>query len=115
MRCRSRTSGGFPHDYQVDNQRSTPRNADAAGAVDHGLRFASRTALSSTRALVLAMNWEGRDVLWALVFQAYMASPVQGLGLGASAFVLRLHLPGLSNPVVHNDYRGCWPTRASSG
>lgn len=60
--------------------------------------------LSSPRALVLAMNWEGRDVFWALVFQAFMASPVQGLGLGASAFVLRLHLPGMSNPVVHNDY-----------
>lgn len=60
--------------------------------------------VSSPRALFLAMNWEGRDVFWALVFQAYMASPVQGLGLGASALVLRLHLPGMSNPVVHNDY-----------
>jgi O-antigen ligase len=60
--------------------------------------------LQSPRALVLSMNWEGRDVFWAIVFNAYLASPVLGLGMGASSLVLRLHFPGIANPVVHNDY-----------
>lgn len=60
--------------------------------------------LQSPRALFMAVNWEGRQVLWTIVFQAYAASPVLGLGLGASSLVLRMHLPGITNPVVHNDY-----------
>lgn len=60
--------------------------------------------LQSPRALFMAVNWEGRQVFWAIVFQAYAASPIIGLGLGASTFVLSLHLPGMTNPVVHNDY-----------
>lgn len=60
--------------------------------------------LHNPRALVLSMNWEGRDVFWAIVFKAYLASPVLGLGLGASSLVLRLHFTGITNPVVHNDY-----------
>ena len=60
--------------------------------------------LQSPRLLVMSMNWEGRDVFWAIVFNAWLASPVLGLGLGASSFVLRLHFPAMSSPVVHNDY-----------
>jgi O-antigen ligase len=60
--------------------------------------------LQSPRSLVLSMNWEGRDVFWAIVFNAWLASPVLGLGIGASSLVLRLHFPGITNPVVHNDY-----------
>jgi O-antigen ligase len=60
--------------------------------------------LQSPGALITAMDWQGRDVVWAIVFHAWLASPVIGLGLGASSLVLRLHFPGISNPVVHNDY-----------
>ena len=60
--------------------------------------------LQSPRALFMAMDWQGRDVFWAIVFNAWLASPVFGLGLGASSMVLRLYFPGISNPVVHNDY-----------
>jgi O-antigen ligase len=38
------------------------------------------------------------------VYQAYLASPVIGLGLGASAFVLRATFPSYWSDVVHNDY-----------
>ncbi|HEX2167129.1 MAG TPA: hypothetical protein VHG09_07805 [Longimicrobiales bacterium] len=60
--------------------------------------------LQSPRALFMAMDWQGRDVFWAIVFQAWLAAPVLGLGLGASSVILQLHFPGISNPVVHNDY-----------
>jgi O-antigen ligase len=60
--------------------------------------------LQSPRLLIMSMNWEGRDFFWAIVFNAWLTSPVLGLGLGASSFVLRLHFPAMSSPVVHNDY-----------
>jgi O-antigen ligase len=56
------------------------------------------------RALVVAINWEGRMVFWPVVYQAYLASPVIGLGMGASAFVLRATFPSYWSDVVHNDY-----------
>ncbi|MBR9991389.1 MAG: O-antigen ligase family protein [Gemmatimonadetes bacterium] len=62
------------------------------------------TLLQSPRSLIMSMNSEGRNFLWAFVFQAWLASPMFGIGLGASTSVLRLHLPGIPNPVVHNDY-----------
>jgi O-antigen ligase len=60
--------------------------------------------LRNPRALFLSMNWEGREAFWAVVFNAYLASPVLGLGMGASSFILRLHFPSFAAPVVHNDY-----------
>jgi O-antigen ligase len=60
--------------------------------------------LSNPRALYLSMNWEGREAFWAVVFNAYRASPVLGLGMGASTSILRLHFPSFAAPVVHNDY-----------
>ena len=60
--------------------------------------------LTDPEALFTAMNWEGRMVFWAVVFNAFLASPIFGLGLGASTFVLRLNFPVFTNPVVHNDY-----------
>ncbi|MGH7447938.1 MAG: O-antigen ligase family protein, partial [Longimicrobiales bacterium] len=60
--------------------------------------------LTSPEALAAAMNWEGRMVFWAVVFQAFLTSPIFGLGLGASTFVLRLNFPAFKDPVVHNDY-----------
>jgi O-antigen ligase len=60
--------------------------------------------LTNPEALFMAMNWEGRMVFWAVVFQAFLTSPILGLGLGASTFVLRMNFPAFVNPVVHNDY-----------
>ncbi|HSJ32647.1 MAG TPA: O-antigen ligase family protein [Longimicrobiales bacterium] len=60
--------------------------------------------MRSPQVLIQTMNWEGREAFWAVVFDAYLASPGLGLGMGASSAVLRLHFPSFSAPVVHNDY-----------
>lgn len=60
--------------------------------------------LTDPQALVMALNWEGRMVFWAVVYDAFLTSPIFGLGLGASPFVLRMNFPAFSSPVVHNDY-----------
>ena len=60
--------------------------------------------LTSPVALFSAMNWEGRIIFWTVVFQAFLTSPILGLGLGGSTFVLRLNFPAFASPVVHNDY-----------
>lgn len=60
--------------------------------------------LTSPHALYSAVNWEGRQVLWAIVYNAYLASPLLGLGLGGSSFALQLQLPMMNQPVAHNDY-----------
>lgn len=67
--------------------------------------FGDLLALATNpRALYLAINWEGRQVYWPVVIAAYLASPVLGLGLGSSAFVLRVNFPSYWSNVVHNDY-----------
>lgn len=60
--------------------------------------------LADPEALVTALNWEGRMVFWAVVWNAFLTSPIFGLGLGGSTFVLRMNFPAFSAPVVHNDY-----------
>lgn len=60
--------------------------------------------LSEPRALLMTMNWEGRQAFWAVVYQAFLSSPVFGLGLGASSLILAVQFPIFQNPVVHNDY-----------
>jgi O-antigen ligase len=62
------------------------------------------TMLSDPRALYSAINWEGRQMFWIVVFDAFRSSPVFGLGLGASSFILAVQFPIFQNPVVHNDY-----------
>lgn len=60
--------------------------------------------LRSPDMLMTAINWEGRMIFWTVLYQAFMTSPILGLGLGASTHVLRLHFPMFAAPVAHNDY-----------
>jgi O-antigen ligase len=62
------------------------------------------TLLSNPAALYRTMNWEGRQAFWGVVYQSYLASPVFGLGFGASSAILAVMFPMFQNPVVHNDY-----------
>ena len=62
------------------------------------------TLLRNPQALVTFMNWEGRQAVWPVVFQAFQSSPVGGLGLGGSSFVLTVHFPWLALGPPHNDY-----------
>ena len=52
--------------------------------------------------LYQAINWQGRETLWGILFVAFQASPVVGSGLGASSAAI---LAGLGEVVVaHNEY-----------
>jgi O-antigen ligase len=54
-------------------------------------------------ALFNAVNWQGRQVIWPVLAQAWSTSPWLGLGMGASSVVLDTAFPGL--PMVpHNEY-----------
>jgi O-antigen ligase len=54
-------------------------------------------------ALFNAVNWQGRQVIWPVLAQAWSTSPWVGHGMGASAVVLDTAFPGL--PMVpHNEY-----------
>jgi hypothetical protein len=54
-------------------------------------------------ALFYAVNWQGREVIWPVLAQAWSTSPWVGHGMGASAVVLRTTFPGLTM-VPHNEY-----------
>lgn len=60
--------------------------------------------LSDPGTLVRSMNWEGRHIFWAVIYQAFWTSPVFGLGIGASSAILAVQFPIYQNAVVHNDY-----------
>jgi O-antigen ligase len=60
--------------------------------------------LTDPRALYMAINWEGRQTFWIFVYQAFMTTPLIGLGLGGSSFLLALQFPMFTDPIVHNDY-----------
>lgn len=59
---------------------------------------------SSPRALYESINWQGREVVWPIVFAAFLAQPWTGLGLGASTAIMRDHFPPQVGLVVHNEY-----------
>lgn len=50
-----------------------------------------------------AVNWQGRELLWAILWLAFVQSPWLGLGLGASTSALE-SAPWLSGGVAHNEY-----------
>jgi O-antigen ligase len=60
--------------------------------------------LQNPQSLYHGMNMEGRQVVWAVVFQAFQAAPLLGTGFGGSTFVLSVHFPWFSSPTPHNDY-----------
>lgn len=51
-----------------------------------------------------AINWQGRELLWAILWVAFMGSPLVGLGLGSSSAVIRENFPDQSVDVAHNEY-----------
>ena len=50
------------------------------------------------------INWSGRELFWAVLVVAWMASPWLGLGLGSSTSVLRSVFPEDMGLVAHNEY-----------
>ena len=50
------------------------------------------------------VNWSGRELFWAVLVLAWMASPWLGLGLGSSTAVLRSVFPEDMGLVAHNEY-----------
>jgi O-antigen ligase len=55
-------------------------------------------------ALVQSMNWQGRQIFWAVVGKAFLAKPVFGEGLGSSTAILLRNFPREWGTVVHNEY-----------
>jgi hypothetical protein len=51
-----------------------------------------------------ALNWQGREVLWPIVYHRFRQDPVTGLGLGSSTVVVRESFPSYYAQVVHNEY-----------
>lgn len=51
-----------------------------------------------------SINWQGRELLWAILWGAFLASPVFGLGLGSSTQVIRETFPNQGVQVAHNEY-----------
>lgn len=51
-----------------------------------------------------SMSWEGREVIWPVVFAAFLSQPLIGLGLGASTYVLIANFSEEMGGVIHNEY-----------
>lgn len=51
-----------------------------------------------------SINWQGRQLLWAIAWAGFMAAPLTGLGMGSSAAVIRESFPNQNVKVVHNEY-----------
>jgi len=51
-----------------------------------------------------AINWQGRELAWPIVFAAFLGQPWTGLGLGASTVIMRENFPPQVGLVVHNEY-----------
>ena len=54
--------------------------------------------------LYQTINWSGRELFWAVLVLAWMASPWLGLGLGSSTAVLKSVFPEDMGLVAHNEY-----------
>jgi O-antigen ligase len=51
-----------------------------------------------------SVNWMGRELLWAILWGAFMSSPIIGLGLGSSTAVIMETFPNQNVRVAHNEY-----------
>jgi O-antigen ligase len=60
--------------------------------------------LRDPAALYTSINWQGRQLLWAILWGAFMASPLFGNGLGSSTVVIREMFPDQGVKVAHNEY-----------
>ncbi|HEX7050682.1 MAG TPA: O-antigen ligase family protein [Longimicrobiales bacterium] len=59
--------------------------------------------LADPMTLIQSINWQGRLVLWGVIFSSVASSPVIGHGLGSSTALIFATLPGWAG-VVHNEY-----------
>ncbi len=51
-----------------------------------------------------SVNWQGRQIIWPVLFKTFLASPIVGHGLGAStAFLIETFQGGMGG-VIHNEY-----------
>lgn len=62
------------------------------------------TLIASPMALYDAINWQGRHLLWAVAWAAFLVSPIIGRGAGSSTAVIREAFPSQYTDVVHNEY-----------
>lgn len=51
-----------------------------------------------------SVNWQGRQIIWPVLFKTFLASPVVGHGLGASTVFLIETFQGGMGGVIHNEY-----------
>jgi O-antigen ligase len=54
--------------------------------------------------LYQSINWQGRQLIWILLWGAFMTSPLWGLGLGSSTAVMREYFGEGGVDVAHNEY-----------
>lgn len=50
------------------------------------------------------MNWQGRQVIWPMAVDAFLSSPLVGIGLGGSTGILMSRHGGALGGVMHNEY-----------
>jgi O-antigen ligase len=60
--------------------------------------------MTDPMALYNSINWEGRQVLWPIVYASFLGSPIIGFGLGSSTAITRANFPEWAGTVVHNEY-----------
>jgi O-antigen ligase len=58
----------------------------------------------SPAAMYASINWQGRGVLWAILWASIISAPILGLGLGSSAAIIRETFPDQTVLVAHNEY-----------
>ena len=58
----------------------------------------------SPMTLYNSVNWQGRELLWAILWAAFLGSPIIGLGLGSSTAVIMETFPDQGVKVAHNEY-----------
>ena len=51
-----------------------------------------------------SINWQGRQLLWAILWAAFISAPIFGLGMGSSAVVIHEAFPNQNVKVAHNEY-----------
>jgi O-antigen ligase len=60
--------------------------------------------LRNPAALYSSINWQGRQLLWAILWGSFAAAPLLGHGLGSSTAVIREMFPDQGVRVAHNEY-----------
>lgn len=54
--------------------------------------------------LYYKINWQGRQLIWPVALNAFLSSPLVGIGLGGSTGILMSRWGGALGGVLHNEY-----------